>query len=112
MKPARIVVLVIALAAGGIAALLASRSDKEAPPEPVAQLETVDVLVANSDIGVGTKVTAGEFRWQPWPAVSAGPQFIRKSDRPDAIEQFVGSVTRASFAAGEPIRDGRLIKAD
>ena len=66
MKPARIIVLVIALAAGGIAALLAGRSDKTPPPAPppVAQLETVDVLIANSDIGLGSKVSSQDLRWQ------------------------------------------------
>jgi pilus assembly protein CpaB len=53
MKPARIIVLVIALAAGGIAALLAGRSEAPPPPPPpVAQLETTDVLIANADIGL------------------------------------------------------------
>jgi pilus assembly protein CpaB len=112
MKPARIIVLVIALAAGAIAALLAGRSDQEAPPPaPVAQLETVEVLVANSDIGVGTKMSAQEMRWQTWPAASASAQFIRKNERPEAIEQLSGSITRQTFAAGEPIRESRLIKA-
>ena len=52
MNIARIVVLAIALGAGGVAAYLASGADsnKPAPPAPVAQLPTVDVLVAKSDI--------------------------------------------------------------
>jgi pilus assembly protein CpaB len=113
MKPARIVVLVIALVAGAIAALLASRSE---PPQvtqaPVAPLETVDVLVAASDIGLGSAISAQELRWQTWPAAAASSgAFIRKSDRPDAINQIAGSITRAAFAAGEPIREARLIKA-
>ena len=113
MKPARIIVLVIALAAGGIAALLAGRSDKTPPPAPppVAQLETVDVLIANSDIGLGTKVSSQDLRWQTWPAAAAGPAFIRKSERPDAINQLAGSITRAPFASGEPIREAKLIRA-
>jgi pilus assembly protein CpaB len=112
MKPARIIVLVIALAAGAIAALLAGRSDQEAPaPAPVAQIETVEVLVANNDIGVGTKMSAQEMRWQTWPTASANAQFIRKNERPEAIEQLSGSITRQTFVAGEPIRESRLIKA-
>ena len=112
MKAARLVVLGIALAAGGLAALLAGRS-KTPPPEPapVVQLETVDVLVADSEIGRGTAVKAGELRWQTWPAASAGPNFIRKPDRPDAIEQLSGSIARGSFSADEPIQEARLIKA-
>ena len=75
MKPARIVVLVIAVAAGGVAALLAGRSDPPPPPPapaPVAPLETVDVLIANSDIGLGHTVAASDLRWQTWPAAAAG----------------------------------------
>ena len=112
MKPARVVVLIIAIAAGGIAALLAGRS--EAPPPalaPVAQLETADVLVAASDIGLGSTVSSQDLRWQTWPAESAGTQFIRRNDNPDAINQLAGSITRQSFATGEPIRDAKLIKA-
>jgi pilus assembly protein CpaB len=113
MKPARIIVLAIALVAGAIAAFLANRPEQAPPPAPppVAQLETVDVLIANADIGLGSTVTAQDLRWQTWPAAAAGASFIRKSDRPDAIEQLAGSITRASFSAGEPIREAKLIKA-
>jgi pilus assembly protein CpaB len=113
MKPARIVVLVIALAAGAIAALLAGRQEQAPAPvhTPVAQLETVDVLIANTDIGLGSTVTAQDLRWQIWPAAAAGPNFIRKNDRPDAINELAGSITRATFYAGEPIREAKLIKA-
>ncbi len=113
MKPARIIVLVIALAAGAIAALLAGRSDRTAPPAPapVAQLETVDVLIANADIGLGSTVSAQDLRWQTWPAAAAGPAFVRKNDRPDAINQLAGSITRAPFFSGEPIREAKLIRA-
>src|SRR5687768_12202551 len=112
MKPARIIVLVIALAAGAIAALLAGRSDPPPPaPAPVAQLETVDVLIANANIALGSTVSAQDLRWQTWPAAAAGPNFIRRSDRPDAINQLAGSITRATFFSGEPIREARLIRA-
>ena len=113
MKPARIVVLLVALAAGGIAALLAGRSDRPAPvvQAPVATLETVDVLIAGSDIALGQTISGNELRWQNWPAASAGSNFIRRSDRPDAVNQLAGSITRSAFFAGEPIREARLIKA-
>jgi Flp pilus assembly protein CpaB len=49
MSTARIAVLTIALGAGGVAAHLASRSENKPPPaDPVAELQTVDVLVARS----------------------------------------------------------------
>ena len=115
MKVARIAVLGIALAAGGIAAFLASGSGEAPPPLPVApvvKLETTEVLVAKTDIGLGSRVLAPAMEWQSWPAATANPIFIRKSDRPDAIENLAGSIARAPFSAGEPIREAKLIKAN
>jgi pilus assembly protein CpaB len=112
MKPARIIVLLIALVAGGIAAFLASRSEPPPAPAPVAQIETVDVLVAATDIGLGTTVSGQALRWQIWPTAAASPNFIRKSDRPEAINQLAGSIARQPFSSGEPIRESKLIKAN
>ncbi len=111
MNTARIVVLTIAVGAGGIAAYLASGSDKP-PPAPVAQLQTVDVLVAKSDIGLGQTVTPEDMLWQTWPAATASNTFIRRNDRPDATTQIAGSIARAPFIAGEPIREPKLVKGN
>ena len=94
MKAARLVVLGVAIAAGGLAALLAGGGDEPPPaPAPVAQLETVDVLVANREIGMGQSITAGDLKWQMWPASSAAPNMIRKTDRPNAMEDLSGSIS-------------------
>ena len=112
MNTARIVVLTIAVGAGGVAAYLASGSDSKPPPaEPVAQLQTVDVLVAKSDIGLGQTVTPDDMQWQTWPAATASNIFIRRNERPDATTQIAGSIARSPFIAGEPIREAKLVKA-
>src|ERR1700721_957346 len=112
MKTARIVVLAIAIAAGGVAAYLASGSDKTVAPEPTPQLPTVDVLVAKSDIGLGQSVGPDDVQWQTWPAATASSNFIRRSDRPEATTQIAGSIARYPFIAGEPIREVKLAKAN
>jgi pilus assembly protein CpaB len=113
MNTARIVVLTIAIGAGGIAAYLASGSDnKQAPAEPVAQLQTVDVLVAKSDIGLGQSVKLEDLQWQTWPASTASNSFIRRNDKPNATTEIAGSIARSPFIAGEPIREQKLVKAD
>jgi pilus assembly protein CpaB len=116
MKAARIVVLGVAVAAGGLAALLASRSDPPvAPPqvvEPVAKLDTVEILVAKADLGMGQAVTPQDIAWQTWPTAAAGPSFIRKSEQPDAIQSLTGSIARTPFVIGEPIREAKLIKSN
>ena len=111
MYTARIIVLIIALSAGGIAAYLASGSDnnKSTPAIPVAQLQTVDVLIAKSDIGLGQSVKPEDLQWQAWPAATASSTFIRRNERPDATTQIVGSIARAPFITGAVIPiDGGL----
>jgi pilus assembly protein CpaB len=113
MNRARIVVLAIAGCAGLAALYLASGSDdKPAPAAPVAQLPTVDVLVAKSDIGLGQSVKPDDLQWQTWPSVTASNSFIRRSDKPEAMKDLVGSIARAPFIAGEPIRDQKLVRAE
>jgi pilus assembly protein CpaB len=112
MKTARIAVLVVAIGAGGVAALLmAGGSNKPPPaPAPVAQIETTDILVAKNDLGIGQALGPQDLAWQQWPAASANSNFIKKSDRPNADKDLVGAIARTPFAAGEPLRENRLIK--
>jgi pilus assembly protein CpaB len=113
MNTARIVVLAIALGAGSVAAYLASGAGSSPPPAaPVAQMKTVDVLVAKGDIGLGQSVKPDDLQWQSWPATTASNLFIRRNERPDATTQITGSIARAPFIAGEPIREQKLVKAD
>lgn len=114
MKAARIVVLGVAVVAGGLAAVMAGRQTQivAPPPEPVARLETTEILVAKADIGIGQSVSASDLQWQTWPVAAAGPYFIRKTDKPGAIEDLSGSIARAPMVPGEPIREAKLIKAN
>jgi pilus assembly protein CpaB len=112
MKPARIIVLAIAVAAGGAAFLLSGNRT----PAPVQQIvrpaETVEILVAKTDIAVGRAVSEEDLTWQPWPVAAAGPLFIRKTNRPNALSEYKGAVARSPFIAGEPIREQKLVRAD
>jgi pilus assembly protein CpaB len=114
MKTAQIAVLSIALGAGGIAAWLARGTDDkpQAPVQPVAQLQTVEVLVAKNEIGLGQSVKQDDLHWQTWPAAAASGSFIKRGDRPEANKQIAGMIARAPFIAGEPIREPKLVKAD
>src|ERR1700731_1424028 len=114
MKAARLVVLGVALAAGGVAAYLAS-SHREAPPAaappPPPPLATVEILIAKNDLGRGQLIGEGDIGWQIWPQVAATQTFVKKTERPDAMAQFVGAVVRIPVAAGEPIRDPAVVFA-
>ena len=115
MNTARIVVLTIALGAGGVAAYLAREASDTKPVsnEPVTQqLPTVDILVAKADIGLGHSVKQEDLQWQTWPAATASNNFIRRDSKPEAIKDVIGSIARTPFIAGEPIREQKLVKAD
>ena len=111
MKAARLIILGVAVAACGLAALLAAGSDKAPAPAPVAQIETTDVLVARNDINIGQALGEQDLQWQAWPVSAAGPAFLKRSERPDAIVQVAGAIARAPISAGEPVRESKLIKA-
>src|ERR1700682_4647878 len=110
MNTARIVVLTIALGAGGIAAYLVYSTEQAPVAEPVSQLPTVEILVAKSDIGLGQTVKPEDVQWQIWPAATASNSFIRRSD--SAMKEVIGSIVPAPFFVGEPIRDQKLVRAD
>jgi len=114
MNIARLVVLAIALSAGGVAAYLARGTDKSSQPpaEPVANLPTVEILVAKSDIGLGQAVKPEDLQWQAWPAATANSNLIDRASKAEAINELAGSIARNPFFAGEPIREQKLVKAN
>jgi pilus assembly protein CpaB len=105
----RLVLLIGAIGAGGIAAwlVLAAR------PEPVTKIvqeapATQDVLVAASDLLPAQTLTKENLRWQPWPESTLNPVYITRSSRSDAIDSLAGAIVRNHMAAGEPIQQGNL----
>jgi pilus assembly protein CpaB len=116
MKPIRIAVIGVALAAGLAAAYLSSGLRDQAPV-PLAALEpekvaATEVLVAAVDLPLGMKVGAPDLKWLRWPADGLGNGMILRKDAPDAIAQNAGSIIRETMAANEPIRKTKLIKTD
>jgi pilus assembly protein CpaB len=109
----RVVLLTVALAAGGAAGWLAfvMRSApavatvvQVAPPAP-----TQHVLVASVDLGRGQALTRENLRWQSWPDGALNPAYISRAARPDALETLAGSIVRSRVTAGEPVRDQMLV---
>ena len=112
----RVLVLAVALVAGGLAAYLALNM---APGEPAPtvvelapQIQTQDVLVAAADIGQGQKLSPENVRWQSWPEEAVNAAFIQKQAMPDAPEKLAGAVVRNQFIAGEPIREVKLARPE
>ncbi|HEX2255420.1 MAG TPA: Flp pilus assembly protein CpaB [Afifellaceae bacterium] len=116
MKLFRVLVLAVAIVAGGIAAYLALNMGPSAPAPTVVelapQIQSQDVLVAASDIGQGQKLTAENVRWQRWPEEAINEGYIQKQAMPDAPEKLAGAVVRNQFIAGEPIREVKLARPE
>ena len=110
MKGARIIVLAVALGAGGVAAMLAGRTDK-GPVQPAKTVDGGEILVAKTNIPTGKTISPQDLEWQAWPETATSEAFIRKSKRPDAINKISGLIVRAPFVAGEPIRDAKVVDA-
>lgn len=113
MNVARIAVLAIAIGAGGLAMILAGGSGEEPVVEVEApQMDTVEVLVAAKPISMGTAISSSELNWQSWPADAPVSGFITRSDRPGAMDEIAGRITRHGFIAGEPISELKIVDAE
>ncbi len=114
MKMFRVLVLAIALIAGGAAAYLALNLGSSEPTvvAEAPQIDTRDVLIAVGNIAPGTSITADNVRWQAFPADIVNPTYIDKASRPDAMTELVGTVVRSMFVEGEPIRNGKLARPE
>ena len=76
MKAARLVVLTVALAAGGVAALLAGRSEKPPAPSRARRQDRHRRRPGRqSRHRHGPDDLAGDLHWQAWPASAAERQF-------------------------------------
>ena len=116
MKPTRIILLLVALVAGGLAAFLVTRGGRPAPQQ-VVQTELVQeaktqILVAKNPIGVGERLSAAGLEWQDWPEGAVRPEYVTISAMPDAPVDLTGAVARFEFFPGEPIREAKLVRAD
>ena len=109
----RVVLLIVALAAGGGAATLAvamrGNSTVATVVQPARQAPMQDVLVASADLGQGQALTKDNMRWQSWPESALNPAYVGRSARPDALETLAGSIVRSRMISGEPIRDEKLV---
>jgi len=75
------------------------------------QTNTTQVLVAKTEIALGQITAAENFAWKDWPESGLNPQYIRRSAKPNAIQEFVGAVARTPLFAGDPITTTKLVRA-
>lgn len=131
MNPRNIVVAVVAIAGALVVGLMVRGYLAEAENNVKTQLEnqqakvvppppTLTVLVAKTDLVVGTFVGENDLIWQSWPETSVRPVYVTqekqvveagKGESKLTIEDFVGAVVRLPIAAGQPITTGLVAQA-
>ena len=114
MKPARIIILAVAVVSAGVAGFLALQVARGGgasvvTTETVVEREpTVNVLVAKESLPVGARLNPEVVAWAAWPQGSIVEGFITDQNRPDAVEALNGAITRLPIFNGEPIRQEKI----
>lgn len=108
MKPARLIILGVAVVAAGLAGLLAMQLSGTRGPDivqTVVQREpTTKVLVSSENLPVGSRLNDSSIQWANWPKGDVVEGFITSDTRPDAIKELTGAVVRLPIFKGEPMR--------
>jgi pilus assembly protein CpaB len=116
MKPSRIVLLLVALLAGGLAAFLATRGNRPADvivsaPQVIQEAKT-QILVAVAPIGVGERLSTKTVSWQDWPEGAVRPEYISVTSAPDALTTLSGAVARFEMFPGDPILERKIVRTE
>src|SRR5512135_2291689 len=93
-----LVVLVLAIAAGIVAVVLANRWISQ----QTAVSEGTKVMVATRDLDLGTRLTPDMMQAVPWPKESVPPGAF------DSPDKLATRVVRTNVLKGEPILDAKL----
>ena len=118
MKPARLIILSVALIAAGAAAYLAMQLTGQ---ERVVQLQaetvvrkepTINVLVAAANLPVGSRLTEETMRWTGFPESGIVEGFITEQARPEALTELKEAIIRMPIFEGEPIRPEKIADAN
>ncbi len=112
MNKVQIAVLGATVVAFGAAYVLFNSAPAPAP-QHVAQapkLDTDEVLIAATDIPMGTALDDNSVAWVAWPKAAISPDYmIVKSSGPNVMDEVKGALARDAFIHGDPIRKDKLV---
>lgn len=114
MKPARIIILAVAISAAGLAGILAmklagGKSKVVEQAQAIIKKEpTVNVLVSAVNLPVGSRLNEDSIRWMAWPEGSVVEGVITEANRPNALTELSGAVVRLPMFEGEPVRSEKI----
>ncbi|CAM4370772.1 Flp pilus assembly protein CpaB [Palleronia rufa] len=107
----RIIILLVALGAGGLAAWMSVRYLGQQPQvvEVAVDVPRAEVLVLGQALPRGSVISADDLRWQPLPIEGVPEMAILREERPGAAEELVGRVARADLLKGDALRAENLV---
>lgn len=114
MKPTSIVLLLVAVIAGGLAAFLATQQSGPVQvvegPTQVIQEAKQKVLVAMAPIGVGERLSSKTVQWADWPEGAVRDDYISMEKTPEALTDITGAVARFEIFPGDPVTEAKLVR--
>jgi pilus assembly protein CpaB len=114
MKQAQLIGIGVAGVASLAAFVIMGKFVNKPQVAPTIVNRTVDairVLVARTDLPLGSITTEQSFRWQDWPKDAISPSFITSDKKPAADKNYANFIARSPILAGEPITDNKVIKS-
>lgn len=69
--------------------------------------ESVNVLVAKSNLPQGLILAREHVEWKPWPEKGVSKNYLMEGR--EKLDDIIGNVVRGGILAGEPIAKGRVI---
>ena len=116
MKPARVIIMGVAVLAAGLAGYLAMSLTSptvevnEISSTPIIEkMPTIDVLVTTASLPVGSRLNEETMEWKGWPEDGIVEGLITREARPEAVAELTGAVVRLPIFAGEPLRSEKIV---
>lgn len=81
---------------------------QQAQPVEVVKEETVQILVAAQNLGIGRELQEGDARWQEWPKSSVFPGAVVREENQTASEALKGRLRR-QVAKDEPVLKSAIL---
>lgn len=101
----RAVLFLILAVAAGVAAVILVKAylDQVRRTAPPAPLDTVQLVIARTDVPLGQRIEPGNLALVDWPAAHVPAGAYRE------LTQVVGQSARQALVAGEPLLPSRLV---
>ncbi len=116
MNTGRIILLAIALLAGGGAFFLVSMSGGQQTPEVITQVmpqaerdNSVRVLVADGNFSKGQPIDPAVTKWVKFPKDNL-PEYFIQEDNDDFFNSLDKAIARTDIYQGEPITEAKIVK--